>query len=187
VKRSQWIGLGIAGAVLTLAVLPASATHHEASEQAKPAAAGERAPWDQARMTELSDQLATAMSELRRAFRREPGFRDPSSPNRRATQSMDQTLRLLEQSARQLRNRVSGGAGFEETRNIARKIGSLLNDADVEGRRIMTSVWLDERIRPAMKLINEIAPYYGSGPLYDPETLQKLDRPPNPDRRVPAE
>lgn len=62
-----------------------------------------------------------------------------------------------------------------------------MNDADVEGRRIMTSVWLDERIRPAMKRINEIAPCYGSGPFYDPETMQKLDRPPNPDRRVPAE
>jgi hypothetical protein len=34
-----------------------------------------------------------------------------------------------------------------------------------------------------MKLINEIAPYYGSGPLYDPETMQRLDRAPDPQAR----
>jgi hypothetical protein len=38
-----------------------------------------------------------------------------------------------------------------------------------------------------MALINEIAPYYGSGPLFDPETMQRLDRPPNPSRGSPPE
>jgi hypothetical protein len=38
-----------------------------------------------------------------------------------------------------------------------------------------------------MVLINEIAPFYGSGPLFDPETMQRLDRPPDPSRREAQE
>ena len=156
------------------------ATHHEEEAAAPPS--DERKPWDQDRLTELTGELATAISQLRRTYRKEPSFRDPNNPNRRASQQLEQTLRQLEQSTRQLSNRVKSGGGFEETRGGARRIGMLLNDADVEGRRVMTSVWMEERIRPAMKLINEIAPYFGSGPLYDPETMQRLDRPPNPGR-----
>ena len=186
-KTSRAFMAGAAGALLALAPLAAGADHHEKGEAGEAAtdaaAAGERKPWDQARMTELSIDLAKAMSAVRTAFRKEPSFRDPSNPNRRSNQNMEQTLRALETSARQLRNRIQGGGGFDETRGIARKIGSLLNDADVEGRRIMTSVWLDERIKPAQQLINQIAPYYGSGPLFD-ENMQRIDRAPNPDRRT---
>jgi hypothetical protein len=82
---------------------------------------------------------------------------------------------------------VKSGGGFEETQGIARRMSMLLNDADVEGRRIMTSVWMDQRVQPAMVLINEIAPFYGSGPLFDPETMQRLDRPPDPSRREAQE
>lgn len=182
---------GAAGALLALAPLAARADHHEkgaaeAGDAEKDAAAASdaRKPWDQARMTELSIDLAKAMSEVRQAFRREPSFRDPNNPNRRASQNMEQTLRLLETSTRQLRNRIRSGDGFDETLGIARKIGSLLNDADVEGRKIMTSVWLDQRIKPAQQLINEIAPYYGRDPLFDPDTMQRIDRAPNPSRRT---
>lgn len=170
-------------AVLALLLAPTlvSAEHHEAAE------ANDRKPWDQAAMTDLSAQLARAMREVRRAFRRDPVFADPQSLNRRAAQRMEETLRALEQSTRQLHNRVSSGEGFEETRPIARRIGMLLNDADVEGRRLMTGEWMHQRVRPAMALINEIAPYYGSGPLFDPETMQRLDRPPNPSRGSPPE
>jgi len=173
------------GALLAFAPLAAVAEHHEgtpASEE--PAAEGPPTQeWNQERMTELSGELATAMAQLRRTFRKEPGFRNPQSPNQRAVHNMEQTLRSLELSTRKLSNQVKGGAGLEDTRGTARRIGTLLNDADMWSRRIMTSVWVEERVRPAMKLINEIAPYYGSGPLYDPETLQRLDRAPDPQAR----
>ena len=71
---------------------------------------------------------------------------------------MEQTLRNLEIATRRLHNRVRAGNDFEGTRGTARRIGVLLNDADMWGRRIMTSAFLAERVQPAMKLINEIAP-----------------------------
>ena len=91
---------------------------------------------------------------------------------------MDQILRDLDSRTTQLHNRVRAGDGYEQTLNIARNIRTLLNDADVQGRRLMTSAWMEERVRPAMELINQIAAYYGSDALFDPETMQRKDRPP---------
>lgn len=170
------LGLVVAGAAL-LAFAPRPALAEQPAEQHEPeaaAAAPQRKAWDQERMTQLSADLAKAMAAVRQSFRREPGFRDPSNPNRRANQRMGEILRALEQSCRQLSNKIKAGGGLADTEGIARKIGSLLNDAEVEGRKIMTSVWMEEKIVPAKKLINEIAPYYGSGPLYNPETLKRM-------------
>jgi hypothetical protein len=175
VRSTDLLAALLGVAALALAPAPAWAgSHEEAHDDAAPGDTPRKA-WDQERMTDLSAQLTKAMSEVRQAFRREPSFRDPNNPNRRASQNMDQTLRALETSARQLHARVQGGGGYQETLGIARKIGTQLNDAQVEGRKIMTSHWMDERIRPAMALINEIAPYYGSGPLFDPEAMKRID------------
>ena len=50
----------------------------------------------------------------------------------------------------------------------------LLNDVGLEAIKAHVT-------RPLKGL--KIAPYYGSGPLFDAEKMQRLDRPPNPDRR----
>ncbi|MBW2419063.1 MAG: hypothetical protein JRH19_10980 [Deltaproteobacteria bacterium] len=170
---------------LLLAPAPVLADHHEAGESAE----GENTvtPWDPAVMTDLTSQLADKMSALRQAFRKEPVFSSPENANRRAAHQMEQTLRNLQISTRQLRNRVRDGANMQDTRMIAKRIGMLLNDADMQGRRLMTTAWMADQARPAMVLINEIAPYYGRDPLYDPETVQRLDRAPNPDRPPPPE
>jgi len=168
-----------------LTPFPLLAAHHEDEEDARSEPAPEsegRKPWNQEAMTSLSEKLAAQMREVRRTFRKEPTFRDPQNVNRRAAHQMEQTLRSLETSTRQLRNRVRNGGGFEDTQGQARRIGMLLNDADVEGRRLMTSTWMAQSVQPAMVLINEIAPYYGSGPLFDPDSMQRVDRPPNPER-----
>jgi hypothetical protein len=177
-------------ALLLLAAPLACATNPEKGEStadAAPSQPSERKPWDAARMTDLSAQLAQATSEVRRAFRREPNFRNPQTPNRRSVHQMEQTLRDLEIATRRLASQVSGGADFEGTSGTARRIGMLLNDADVTSRSIMTSAFMAEKIQPAMTLINEVAPYYGSGPLFDPDTMQRLDRAPNPGNVVAPE
>jgi hypothetical protein len=145
--------------------LPAASGAAETTPAAK--------PWDAARLEDLSGRLADAVQAVREAFRREPAYTQPQ--NRRAAKDMDHTLRLLGTSSRQLASRIQAGGGRAETEPIARKIGSLLNDAQVDGRKLMTTQWMDEKARPAKELINEIAPYYGSGPLYDPETMKRIE------------
>ncbi len=164
-----------AGAALSLA---GCATKPETLEvEVTPVAEADRKSWDAEEMTRLTGELATAIRDVRAAWRREPAFRDSSNPNQRSALRLDQSLRDLDQRTRQLHTRVKGGAGHDETLNIVRNIRVLLNDIDVEGRRVMTSQWMDDRVRPAMVLINEIAAYYGSDALFDPETMQRIDRP----------
>jgi len=173
----------LAGAAISLLGPVACASNQEqekAKAQADPAAVAEieRKPWDAEKMTTLTAELARAVRDVRRAWRSEPAFRDSNNPNRRAAAALDENLRDLDQRTSQLATRVAGGAGFDETLNIARNIRVLLNDVDVNGRGIMTSQWMDERVRPAVVLINEIAAYYGSEAPFAPETLNRTDRPP---------
>jgi hypothetical protein len=159
-------------------VVACASQPEKASADAEPVPESERKAWDAEEMTRLSAELNRAVREVRRAWRRDPAFTDSTNPNRRAALRLDQTLRNLDQRTTQLASRVQGGGGYDETFNIARNIGVLLNDVDVEGRRIASSQFMEARVRPAMELVNEIAPYYGSGPLYDPASLQRVDRPP---------
>ena len=169
--------------LLLLAPTPALAAHHEGAE----AGTDGRKPWDAERMTALSAELATSAAQIRRTFRKDPNFRNPKTPNQNAVHQMEQTLRNLEITTRRLSKQVKAGGTADSTQGTARRIGMLLNDADMWGRRIMTSAFTEEQVRPAMKLINQIAPYYGSGPLFDPETMQRLDRAPDPQRPEAAQ
>lgn len=143
--------------------------------------------WDQERMTKLTADLATAMRDVRNSFRKNPMMQTPDSTMRRSANQMTETLRGLDRHTASLASRVANGQNADETRGIARQIGTLLRDANSTGRRLMTSAWTDERILPAMKLINEIAPYYGSKPLYDTETMTMIEGGPNPNRRESGE
>lgn len=134
----------------------------------------ERKAWDQARVLELSDRLAGQLGEIRQTFRRESAYANPAMLQQRASGQFADILKALEQSTKQLRERVEKGEGYEETLPVARKIGSLLRDADVQGSKLFTSSFMTEKVRPAMQTLNELAPYYGSGPLYDPETGERV-------------
>jgi len=170
----------LAGAASAALALSGCATDPESekAEAAPVVAEAERKAWDAEEMTRLSAELMRAVRNVRDAWRKEPAFRDPQSPQRASSMRLDQNLRSLDQRTTQLASRVKGGGGYDETINIARNIRTLLNDIDMNARGIMTSEWMDEQIQPAMVLINEIAAYYGSDALFDPETLQRTDRPP---------
>ena len=139
---------------------------------AAPAAALE--PWDQEEMTRLSAELASAMRGVRDAWRKDPVSRSRENPNRRAALRMDQILRDLDRQTGSLAATVANGGSYEETRGTARKIGTLLNDAEIEARSLRMGAWMGERVRPAVELLDQIAPYYGGEPLLDPETRRRL-------------
>jgi len=169
---------------------PVSAGPAAEAAEAGDAAAADTIPareWDQERMTQLTGDLAKAMLAVRNSFRNDPVMQSPDVGMRRSAEQMGEILRNLDRNCRSLATQVERGGTADETRGTARRIGSLLRDANMVGKRLTTSEWTDERIRPAMELINEIAPYYGRGPLYDAERMEMLDTGPNPNRRQPGE
>ena len=156
---------GAFGALLLLAPLAPQAAEHEKAAAGAPVAAADTPakPWNQEEMTTLTGELSQGVRDVRQAWRQEPLFRD-------------QDLRHLDRLTTQLHTRVKAGEGREATQSTARNIGVTLNDLEVNGRRLMTSQWMEARVRPVMAKINEVAAYYGSGPLFDPETGKRVDR-----------
>jgi len=189
---------GLVLLALLAAVAPAAlASHHEAGEAEGSAAAPADAsaaepepaglPWDAEKMTTLSAQLSKQVRALRNAYRQSPNYANDQNPNRLSAEALSDTLKSLDQSCASLAKRVKKGENAEQTRGLARSIGSLLNDVDEHSRQLMIGEWTQEKARPAMETVNAIAPYYGRGPLYDVEDMTKLDRGPNPKHRKEGE
>ncbi len=115
-------------------------------------------PWNQEEVTELAKALHAAVKEVRKSMRREST--GDLTAQAYARQKMLEILKVLERSCGQLAARLEGGAGQAETLNIARKIRSLVRDAETEGRKFMTTQQTDERIAPAEQALDGLAPYY---------------------------
>jgi hypothetical protein len=115
-------------------------------------------PWNQEEVTALAKALHVAVKDVRQSLRREPaeGLAGPA----RARQRMLEILKVLEKSCGQLAARLEGGDGREETLNIAKKIRSLVRDAETEGRKFMTTQQTDERVAPAEQALDGLTPYY---------------------------
>lgn len=184
-------------ALLAAGSILACASSAEAEEAAAPAAAAAEKPaepgytdpevpalpWDAEKMTELTANLAKEMRGVRNAFRQSPNYQNDRMPNQRAAAKLYQTLKNLDQSCASLAARVKKGENADQTRGLALSIGELLNNVDEDSRKLPSQDWTMEKARAAMETLNEIAPYYGRGPLYDVQNMTKLDRGPNPNRR----
>jgi hypothetical protein len=143
----------------------ASPSHQAAPSPPRSSAAEERsierAPWDAARVEELTSRLAKQMMALRQSVRLEPSLQDVSGmQSKRGAQLMD-TLRVIELSARQLSARVAGGGGLEETRPIMQKIGVSLRDARVDARQLMLTAPTLDVIEEARVTLEGLSPFYG--------------------------
>ena len=66
----------------------------------------------------------------------------------------------IARSSRQLAERLAAGGGYEETLNVAKKIRSLVRDAEVQGAKIMTTVWMEKELRPVESLLARLGRYY---------------------------
>ena len=139
------------------------------------AAFAELKVWNQEEVTALAGELRESVSNLRQAWRKDPGRSNLTLSKQRAADSFTNTLRSLETSSRQLQERLKGGGDREATRPVARKIGSLLNDAQVEARGLFMGNWMNERAKTVMEVLNKLAPFYGSEPLYDVENMKRID------------
>ncbi len=122
--------------------------------------------WNQEEVTAHAKALHVAVKEVRKSMRREST--GSLAAQGRARQQMLEILKVLEKSCGQLAARLEGGAGHAETLNIAKKIRSLVRDAETEGRKFMTTQQTDERVEPANQALAALAPYYFVAPV-EPE------------------
>ena len=127
-------------------------------------AAADLLPWDQEHVTALGQELADSVSAVRQTTLRNPSMRDVTS-QRRGNQYLE-TLRSLERSTRQLAGRLAKGEDREQTMGLARRIGSLLRDAQNVGRKMMATQGEWNEIDRVIAVLDQISPYYSdSSPL----------------------
>ena len=116
--------------------------------------------WDQERATSLAGELAAAMKEVKSTARKDSYIRDGYRSGDPVISRFASALDGIERSSRQLAKRLGEGEGREQTLPVAKKIRSLVRDAEVQGARIMTPSWLEEKLVPAERLLDELGTYY---------------------------
>lgn len=126
----------------------------------------ERKEWNAEDMQRFTAQLVQEMSAARQAARREPLLQDAQRASSPRPVRYMENLRQLERTSKQLASRVSNGGGFEETQGIARKFGVLLRDSEVLARSLSLSKATMDDLAAVQRTVNQIAPFYGKGPLY---------------------
>jgi Tfp pilus assembly protein PilV len=142
----------VTGLVLSAALLAASAL--------LASAASARETWNQQTVTALATQLADATKALKSALRKDPDLRDGYRQGDPVVSRYAGAIDGIDRSARQLAERLAGGGGYEETLGIAKKIDSLVREAQVQGAKIMTTVWMEEKLRPVEDLLARLGRYY---------------------------
>lgn len=133
-------------------------------------------PWNQDEMKELTARLKKQLRDVKDTFRNSALATYGGTPQAAAADKLYSTLQVLDRVGRQFASNIDSGKGRKETENIAKNIGSLLRDAEVESRKLASDYFVKQKVRPAMETINAIAPYYGVSALYDVDRMQMLPR-----------
>ncbi|MBW2286988.1 MAG: hypothetical protein JRG80_12920 [Deltaproteobacteria bacterium] len=129
--------------------------------------------WDQEAVSALASDLAEAIKAVRGAALKEPTLRDRSNTTGRSTQQYLDTLKQLEQATRRLATRLGDGEDREKTLNLARRIGTLLRDAQESGRRLMLTQSSFDEIDRAVAVIRQLSPFYTDRDPLMPTSTQR--------------
>jgi hypothetical protein len=116
--------------------------------------------WDQEKVSALASELAESIKAVRGAALNEPSLRGGGNTGGRASQQYLDSLKQLERSTQQLATRLGEGEDREQSLNVARRIGTLLRDAQESGRRLMLTQSSFDEIDRAVAVIQQLSPFY---------------------------
>ena len=137
------------------------------------AAAADLQAWDQERASALASDLADAIKAVRGAARNEPTLRDRNNTTGRSAQQYLDNLKQLENATRKLATRLGDGDDREQTLSVARRIGTLLRDAQENGRRLMLTQSSFDEIDRAVAVIRRLSPFYTDRDPLMPTSTQR--------------
>ena len=129
--------------------------------------------WDQEAVSALASDLAGAIKAVRGAARNEPTLRDRSNTTGRSAEQYLDNLRQLETATRRLATRLGNGEDREQTLNVARRIGTLLRNAQENGRRLMLTQPSFDEIDKAVAVIRQLSPFYTDRDPLMPTSTQR--------------
>ena len=122
-------------------------------------ARAEIAAWDQAKVTELAQQLEATTAELSRIFRSQP---QPTrgQPDRLTYFRLQQEVRFLRRESRTLSRALQRGADLEETLPSFESLPNTVGRAETKARRVFTIADMHQQADKARTILNQLGPYY---------------------------
>ena len=135
------------GAALALLLLPT-------------AAFAELAKWDQARVTQIAEEFAGAMKDLRKEMQAAPPMTDPT--RQRALYVALDDIRIMTNTATLLANKLKAGEGRDETFAAWRRLDLLRRDFEENARKAMIEDAIMDKVLTAGELLIRLTPYYRS-------------------------
>jgi len=122
-------------------------------------ARAELAPWDQARVTELAKQLASATSELSQTFRRQPPPQ-LGSPQRLVFFRLDREIRQLRRESSSLARSLERGADRDRAQPSYESMMETVRNARNNARRLFATADVQQRADAALEILNQLRPYF---------------------------
>ena len=129
------------------------------SSPASSPAGAQLAPWDQAKVTELANQLAEAANELYGTFYKQ-GAPQVGSGQGEDYRQLKQEVQDIQDESKQLAGALSKGQGREDTRNDYRDLMENVRDAREHARRVFSTEDVQNQATKVRDLLNQISPYY---------------------------
>jgi hypothetical protein len=123
------------------------------------AAAAALATWDQARVTGIAKELATASDAFEQTVRKQPGG-TVGSGDAENVFGMQQETRALSEQSRALAGHLAAGKGHDETANYYKRLKESADDiAENAQRSNLDEPTMDAWAKVA-DLMRQLAPYY---------------------------
>ena len=126
-------------------------------------AAAQTQKWDQAVVTDLSDQLEKAISGLRDTVRSSTQTQVPSSRRSYIYEILD-NLRQLEFLSGSLHARLKSGEGLEETTPTYNKLQQIRRDTEVIAQKVDITEVTRPKLDAAQAVLAKLAVYYPTQP-----------------------
>lgn len=129
------------------------------------AALAELAKWDQARVTQIAEEFAKAMKDLRDEMKAAPSITDPA--RQRALYVALDDIRIMTNTSTLFANKLKAGEGREDTFAQWRRLDMLRREFEEDARKAEIEDAILARIFKAGELLIRLTPYYRS----DAETI----------------
>lgn len=122
-------------------------------------ARAELAKWDQAKVTELAQQLEAEAATLFRTMRdrQQPTL---GSAQRMPWHRLKQEVRFLRRESRTLSQALQRGAGFDETLPSYEQMMATVRRAQANARSVFTVADMQQSADRAREILNQLGPFY---------------------------
>jgi len=124
------------------------------------AALTELAKWDQERVTQIAEEFAGAMKELRKEIQAAPPITNPT--RQRALYVALDDIRIMTNTSTLLANKLKAGEGREQTFAAWRRLDLLRRDFEENARKADIGDAIMDKVLTAGELLIRLTPYYRS-------------------------